>query len=270
MKNMNTKNMLLLRRPWLISLQRLLILGLLMISRRAILGRVFLDPTAVIYGASVIGDESYIGGFTVIGFPTRDTLKSILARRILVEGGEAEYYSVGEGARIGDGCVVRSHVVIYEKALLGRRVMVGHGVLIRENTFIGDDTLIGSGSIIDGGVTVGNNVNIQSSVYIPPGVIIKDRVFIGPRAVFTNDRYPPSRRLVETIVEEEAVIGANSTIIAGVKIGRGAVIAAGSIVTRDVPERVVVAGNPARVIMSRDEYEAKKARYEAEWPSHPL
>lgn len=254
----------------LISPPGLLILGLLMISRRATLGRVFLDPTAVIYGASVIGDESYIGGFTVIGFPTRDTLKSILARRISIGEADAEHYSVGEGARIGDNCVVRTHVTIYERASLGRRVMVGHGVLIRENTVIGDDTIIGSGSIIDGGVIVGNNVNIQSGVYIPPRVIIKDRVFIGPRAVFTNDRYPPSRRLIETIVEEEAVIGANSTIIAGVKIGRGSVIAAGSVVTRDVPEKVVVAGNPARVIMTRDEYEAKKARYEAEHSPHPF
>jgi acetyltransferase-like isoleucine patch superfamily enzyme len=95
-------------------------------------------------------------------------------------------------------------------------------------------------------------------------VIIQDSVFIGPRVVFTNDKYPPSKRLVKTLIGEGAVIGANSTIIAGIKIGRRSVIAAGSVVTKDVPDEVVVAGNPARIIMSRDEYEEKKRKYETE------
>jgi len=241
-----------------------------MISRKALIGKAFIDPTASIYGSSVIEDECYIGSFSLIGYPARDTLIKILERAFTPNKSGSNYidfptiYDISEGSRIGKNSIIRSHVVIYEKAILGKRVRVGHHVLIRENSIIGDDTLIGSNTIIDGDVEIKNRVNIQSGVYIPPKVIIQDSVFIGPRVVFTNDKYPPSKRLVKTLVGEGAVIGANSTIIAGIKIGRRSVIAAGSVVTKDVPDEVVVAGNPARIIMSRDDYEEKKRKYETE------
>ncbi|MDT7888754.1 MAG: DapH/DapD/GlmU-related protein [Desulfurococcales archaeon] len=239
-----------------------------MISRRASIGKVAIDPTALVYGGSVIEDGCYIGSYSIIGYPSRDTLRSLLEKAfmkttdMLDPGNDHAIYDVGNGSRIGSGSIIRSHVIIYERTFLGKRVRVGHHVLIREDTTIGDDTLIGSNSIIDGGVEIGNKVQIQSGVYIPPKVSIEDNVFIGPRAVFTNDKYPPSRRLVRTSVGEGAVIGANSTIIAGIRIGRRSVVAAGSVVTKDVPDEVVVVGNPARVVMSRDEYEDKKRRYE--------
>ncbi len=219
----------------------------------------------MIYGESRIGDRSYIGGFSIIGFPSRETLDKIYSRG-WGSGEKAAMdhdIDIGSGAVIDDGCVIRSHVVVYEKVYIGKRVRTGHYVLIREESRVGDNTLIGSGTIIDGRVIIGNNVSIQSGVYIPSMVVVRDNVFIGPRVVFTNDKYPPSRRLVETMVEEGAVIGANSTIIAGIKIGRGAVVAAGSVVTRDVPDNTVVMGSPARVVMNRDEYEKKKIKYES-------
>jgi len=234
-----------------------------MISRRSSIGKAVIDPSASIYGASVIEDGCYIGGYTVIGFPSRETLKALI-EGVSQQGcgGGHEIYDVGEGSKVGMGSIVRSHVVIYERAAIGKMVRIGHHVLIREDTRIGDESVIGSGTIIDGSVDIGRRVQIQSGVYIPPRVVIEDGVFIGPRAVFTNDKYPPSRRLVGIHVGEEAVVGANATIIAGVKIGRRAVVAAGSVVTRDVPDGAVVAGNPARAIMARDEYDDKKRRYE--------
>ncbi|MEM2763652.1 MAG: DapH/DapD/GlmU-related protein, partial [Sulfolobales archaeon] len=141
-------------------------------------------------------------------------------------------------------------------------VELGHNVLIREGTVVNAKTKIGTGTIVDGHTTIGNNSNIQSGVYIPISTKIGNRVFIGPRAVITNDRYPPSKRIVETIIEDDAVIGANSTIVAGVRIGRRAVVAAGAVVTKDVDSDTVVAGVPAKPIMKRDEYEARKKRYE--------
>ncbi len=163
---------------------------------------------------------------------------------------------------IGFGSIVRASSIIYERVVLEREVRTGHHVMVREHTKVGERTVIGSGTIIDGNVSIGRNVSIQSGVYIPPKVVIGNNVFIGPRAVFTNDRYPPSVRLIETVVEDGAVIGANATIVAGVRIGRNSVVAAGSVVVRDVPSNAVVAGVPARYIMDRDRYEEKKKIYE--------
>ena len=248
-----------------------------MISRKAFVGKAIVERTAIIYGESRIGDRSYIGEYSIIGYPSKETLEKIYLYNENPAYGETQAphnlqidVDIGSGAMIGSWCVIRSHAVIYERVYIGNRVRTGHHVLIREDSRVGDNTLIGSGTIVDGRVVIGSGVSIQSGVYIPSMVVIKDNVFIGPRVVFTNDKYPPSRRLVETIVEEGAVIGANSTIIAGVRIGKRAVVAAGSIVTRDVPDDMVVMGIPARVVMRRDEYEDKKSRYEKASKPHDL
>ena len=92
-------------------------------------------------------------------------------------------------------------------------------------------------------------------VFIPTGVTIEDDVFIGPNVTFTNDVYPKAQgdwKLVETHVKKGASIGANSVIVPGVTIGEGALVGAGSVVTKDVPDKVVVAGNPAHIIRRID------------------
>lgn len=231
-----------------------------MISRRASVRGAVVMPTALIYGPSEVGSGTYVGDYAIIGFPSRETLETLTRTR---RHEDSDSLDVGNGSRVGSMCVIRSHAIIYEKAWVGEGVKIGHGALLRENTRIERGAVVGSGSILDGNVFVGEEASIQSGVYIPPGVRIGRRAFVGPRAVFTNDRYPPSSRLVETVVEDEAVIGANATIVAGVRIGRRAVVAAGAVVTRDVPSEAVVAGNPARTIMSRSEYEEKKRIYEA-------
>ena len=126
--------------------------------------------------------------------------------------------------------------------------------MIREKVRIGNNTLIGSHTIVDGHVTIGENVRIESGVYIPPYTTIGDNVFIGPYAVFTNDKYPMSKRLMGVVIRRNAVIGANAILIAGVEVGENSVIAAGSVVTKDVPPDTVV-GMPAKPIMRREEEE---------------
>jgi acetyltransferase-like isoleucine patch superfamily enzyme len=84
-------------------------------------------------------------------------------------------------------------------------------------------------------------------VYIPTNTTIGDRVFIGPNAVLTNDRYPPSGSLDGPVIKAGAAIGANATILPGVCIGEGAFVAAGSVVTRDVPDHMMAIGTPARI-----------------------
>jgi len=116
---------------------------------------------------------------------------------------------------------------------------------------------------IQRGATLGNRVKVEAFAFIPSGVTLEDGVFVGPHVCFTNDRYPAAVdaegrllgagdsgdwEVVPTVVEAGASIGANATIVCGVRIGRGALVGAGSVVTKDVPPGMLVVGNPARVV----------------------
>lgn len=110
---------------------------------------------------------------------------------------------------------------------------------------------IGDHSFIEGGVTIGDEVVIKNGVSIWRGVTIEDRVFIGPNATFTNDFVPRARVFHDhyqpTLVREGASIGANATLLCGITIGRYALVGAGSVVTRNVPDFALVVGSPARI-----------------------
>ncbi|RLE51471.1 MAG: N-acetyltransferase [Candidatus Methanomethylicota archaeon] len=229
------------------------------ISRKAKIIDVLFEGECIILGPTSIGPKSFIGNNIIIGYPIRRSLKSLISNgRVSLDN----YDEVSSGAKIGAECLIRSNSIIYENVIIGDRLETGHNILIRENTHIGNNVKIGSGTIIDGQVRIGDNVNIQSSVYIPIGCIIEDNVFIGPRACLTNDKYPPSKKLKGVTIKRNAVIGANSTLIAGVTIGEGAVVAAGAVVTKNVPPKSVVAGIPARIIGSLDSYLEKKVIWE--------
>jgi len=231
------------------------------LSRRAkIESHTFIGETSVILGPSQIGENSIIDEKVIIGYPIRRKFLSITYKTSNRTLDTLDY--VSDGSIIKKGAHIRAFTIIYENAQIGERVETGHHVLIRENTMIGDNTIVGTGTIIDGNAIIGKNVRIESGVYIPPQTKIRDNVFIGPRVTFTNDRYPASRRLVGATIESNVIIGANSTIIAGINIGEGAVIGAGSIVTKDVPPFKVVVGCPAKPVADREEYEEKKKIWE--------
>jgi acetyltransferase-like isoleucine patch superfamily enzyme len=183
------------------------------------------------YGNNVIGENAQIFEPVTIGFPSRENI------------GKTGF----SGTTIGHHAVLRSGTIIYCDVIIGDNFQSGHNTLIREKTRIGDRTAIGTATIIDGNTRIGNDVSLQSMVYIPTNTIIGDHVFIGPNAVLTNDRYPPSGSLTGPVIKTGAAIGANATIIPGVCIGEGAFIAAGSIVTRDVPDHMMAIGTPARI-----------------------
>ena len=148
---------------------------------------------------------------------------------------------------IGNNAFIRSGTNIYCEVIIGDDFQTGHNVLIREKTIIGNKVTIGTASIIEGHCTIGNNVSIQSIVYIPTNTIIGDNVFIGPNAVFTNDLYPPSDSTLKgPIFKDNVSIGANATILPGITIGEGSLVAAGAVVTKDVPPGILAVGNPAR------------------------
>ena len=124
---------------------------------------------------------------------------------------------------------------------------------------IGSGTNIGALSHIGSNVTIGRDCRIQGSVYIADGCTIGDEVFIGPNATLTNDKYPPSGgKWKPVIVQNKVVIGANSTIVAGVLLNAECIVGAGSVVTTDIPAREVWAGNPATFMMTLSEYNAKR------------
>ena len=145
------------------------------------------------------------------------------------------------------------------EAMIGPGTSIWHQAQVREGARIGTNCIIGKGVYIDEGVQIGNNVKIQNYVSIFHGVSINDGVFIGPHVCFTNDLCPRAVNpdgslktasdweLSETLIRQGAALGANSTILCGVTIGRWAMVGAGSVVTRDVPDYGLVWGNPARL-----------------------
>ena len=155
---------------------------------------------------------------------------------------------------------------IHPSAYIGASAQVGEGVSVwqnaqvRDGAVIGPRTIVGMGTYIDEGVVIGADCKFQNYVCTYRGLTLEDGVFCGPCVVFTNDMYPraiaPDGGLksvsdwtcTPTLVKYGAALGANCTIVCGVTIGRWAMVGAGSVVTRDVPDYALVVGNPARVI----------------------
>lgn len=145
-------------------------------------------------------------------------------------------------------------------ATIGENSKIWHLCHIRRDARIGSDCVLGRGVFVDAGVQIGSGVKIQNYVSVFHGVTIEDGVFVGPHVCFTNDMFPRAVNadmslkaaddwvLAETLVKAGAAIGANSTIVCGITIGRWAMIGAGSVVTKDVPDYALVVGNPARLI----------------------
>jgi len=155
------------------------------------------------------------------------------------------------GTIIGDDAVIRSGTVIYPSTRIGHRFRTGHNVLIRENTVIGNDVLIGTNSVVDGNCKIGDNVSVQTNVYITTNTTIEDGVFMGPCSVTSNDMYMVrGAELIGSLIKRGARIGANATILPEVVVGEGAVVGAGSVVTRDVGNGEIVVGNPAKRLNS--------------------
>jgi UDP-2-acetamido-3-amino-2,3-dideoxy-glucuronate N-acetyltransferase len=138
---------------------------------------------------------------------------------------------------------------ISKNASIGKNTYVWNNAQIRENAIVGNNCIVSKDVYIDKNVKIGNFCKIQNSALIYDGVTIKNNVFIGPGVVFTNDYFPrvdkKNWKIKKTVVEYGASIGANATIICGVKIGKSSMIAAGSVVTRNVGDNELVAGNPA-------------------------
>ncbi len=150
------------------------------------------------------------------------------------------------------GKFIHPTAIVEEGAEIGEGTRIWHFVHVREGARIGRNCNIGKGVYIDKGAIIGDSVKIQNFVSVYRGVVIEDEAFIGPHVVFTNDKYPRSFNedweVIPTLVKKGASIGANATILCGITVGRYAMIAAGAVVTSDVPDHGLVIGSPARLV----------------------
>jgi len=153
----------------------------------------------------------------------------------------SEEFFVHESAYVDDG------------ARVGKGTKVWHFSHVQSGAELGEGCSLGQNVNIANDVVIGNNVKIQNNVSVYKGTVVEDDVFLGPSCVLTNVSNPRSqvsRRSVyeKTLIRRGATIGANSTIVCGVAIGRYAFVAAGAVVTRDIPDYALVRGNPARTV----------------------
>lgn len=152
---------------------------------------------------------------------------------------------------VGNNCCVRVGTIIYGDVVAGDDFQTGHHVTIREHTKFGNHIVVGTNTIIDGHVIIGDFVKIESNCYIPTHVRIGSRVFIGPGVVLTNDRYPQKMRdqyhPKGPVLEDGVTLGAGVVILPGVRIGKGSFVAAGAVVTKDIPAMSFVKGMPAKI-----------------------
>jgi len=147
---------------------------------------------------------------------------------------------------------------VSEASKIGKETKIWHNSQVMSGAVVGDNCTIGHNCLISGKAKLGNGVKIESNVDVWDLVELEDYVFVGPGAVFTNDptpraKYPKSKfpelgKWEPTLVYEGATIGANSTIVCGVTIGRHAMVGAGAVVTKDVPDYTLVVGTPAKSI----------------------
>ena len=146
-----------------------------------------------------------------------------------------------------------------DNVIIGDNTKIWHFCHIQQGAVIGEKCSLGQNVNISNNVKIGNYVKIQNNVSVYEGVVIKDGVFLGPSCVFTNvltprAQYPKGKdSYLNTVVEEGASIGANATIVCGHRIGKYAMVAAGAVVTKDVPDYALVMGAPARVCGEVDE-----------------
>jgi UDP-2-acetamido-3-amino-2,3-dideoxy-glucuronate N-acetyltransferase len=147
--------------------------------------------------------------------------------------------------------LVHPTAVVEDGAVVGAGTRIWHRSHVRAGCRIGADCTVGFAVYVDTDVLIGDRCKIQNHVSIYRGVVLEDEVFVGPAATFTNDRYPRAGvadwEVVRTCVRRGASIGANATVVCGVELGPWSMVAAGAVVTRDVPPHGLVVGTPARL-----------------------
>ena len=216
---------------------------------------VIIHPTAIVYPNVILHENVFIGPYCIIGEPTND------------------YYNDPDNhefkkTEIGANSIIRSNTIIYEDVTIGENFQTGHHVTIREESNIGNNCSFGTLCDIQGKVQIGNFVRMHSNVHIGQLTTIKDYVWIYPYVVTTNDPYPPIGELVGCVIEEYSNIATGSILLPGTVIGKNALVAAGSVVSKDVEEEDVVMGVPAKKRCKVREIKNERGESVYPWKEH--
>jgi acetyltransferase-like isoleucine patch superfamily enzyme len=198
-------------------------------------------PSAIVYPGTVLGEGVRVLENAVVGKQPTLSPRSTAKREDLAP------------AVLGAGTIVSTAAVVFAGSTIGARVIVGDQSCVRERVTIGDDVVVGRGALIENDTTVGALTKIQANAYITAYSTLEDNVFVAPCVVTTNDDFMGrTERRHELIkgptIRRGARIGGGAILCPGVDIGEEAFVGAGAVVTKDVPQRVIVVGNPARVL----------------------
>jgi acetyltransferase-like isoleucine patch superfamily enzyme len=197
--------------------------------------------SAVVYPGTVLGEGCKVLDGAVVGKQPTLSPRSTAKREGLPP------------AELGPGTVVSTGAIVFAGAQLGERVIVGDQACVRERVTVGDDVVIGRGSLVENDTTVGARTKIQAMAYITAYSTLEEDVFIAPCVQTTNDNFMGRTEQRHELVAGPTIrrgarVGGGAVLCPGVEIGEEAFVGAGAVVVRDVPPRVVVVGNPARVL----------------------
>ena len=200
-----------------------------------------IHPTATVYPGTVLGEGVKVLENAVVG------------KQPALSPGSTARREEQPPSELGDGTIVSAGAIVFAGARLGARVIVGDQACIRERVELGDDVVVGRGSLVENDTTVGAGTRIQAHAYITAYSTLEEGVFVAPCVVTTNDDFMGrTERRLELMkgptIRRGARVGGGAVLCPGVEIGEEAFVGAGAVVTKDVPPRVVVVGNPARVL----------------------
>src|SRR5918994_7510490 len=207
-----------------------------------------IHPTATVYEGTVLGEGVKVLEGAVVGKQQELSPRSTAKREAL------------RPTTIGDGTIVSTGAIVFAGSSVGARVILGDQSCVRERVEVGDDVVLGRGSLIENDTSVGARTKIQAEAYVTAYSVVEADVFIAPCVVTTNDNWMGRTEkrfgnIKGPTIRRGARVGGGAILCPGVEVGQEAFVGAGAVVTKDVPPRMLVVGNPARPVRTVPEDE---------------
>ena len=198
-------------------------------------------PSATVYPGTVLGTGVKVLENAVVGKQPSLSPRSTAKREPLPP------------TEIGEGTIVSTGAIVFAGSRVGARVILGDQSCVRERVRIGDDVVLGRGALVENDTTIGAMTRIQADAYITAYSTLEEHVFVAPCVVTTNDNFMGRTEKRHELMKGPTIrrgarVGGGAVLCPGVEIGEDAFVGAGAVVTKDVPPRAIVVGNPARVL----------------------